>query len=100
MGLLERKILFNSEPASALLPLSLLEYIDCSNILYYGTEGEQYLKLKSKCSLVQQKNRVHVFATYWENHLITALHPRQVNCFFANFIIPLFEGVEIETALV
>jgi hypothetical protein len=28
------------------------------------------------------------------------LHPRQVNCFFANFIIPLFEGVEIETALV
>ena len=34
------------------------------------------------------------------NHLITALHPRQVNCFFANFIIPLFEGVEIETDLV
>lgn len=31
---------------------------------------------------------------------ITALHPRQLSCFLANFIIPLFEGVDMDTDLV
>ena len=29
--------------------------------------------------------------------LIGVLHPIQLSCFFANFIMPLFDGVEIET---
>lgn len=33
-------------------------------------------------------------------YLIRALQPTQVSCFFANFIIPLFEGVDIEIDLV
>lgn len=31
-----------------------------------------------------------------ESYLIKALHPMQVSCFLANFMIPLFDGVEME----
>lgn len=33
-------------------------------------------------------------------YLSKALQPMQVSCFFANFIMPLFDGVEIEIDLV
>jgi hypothetical protein len=35
-----------------------------------------------------------------KKYLSTALQPMQVYCFLANFIIPLFDGVEIEIDLV
>lgn len=31
-----------------------------------------------------------------EPYPIRALHPRQVSCFLANFIIPLFDGVDMD----
>lgn len=33
-------------------------------------------------------------------YLSTALQPMQVSCFFANFMMPLFDGVEIDIDLV
>lgn len=48
-------------------------------------------------SALSKKERL-VFGKKW--YLILALHPRQLNCFFANFIMPLFDGVEIEIDLV
>lgn len=35
-----------------------------------------------------------------QTSLISALHPRQLSCLWTYFIKPLFEGVEIDTALV
>lgn len=42
---------------------------------------------------MEKRHRMH-----W--YLITALQPTQVSCFFANFIIPPVDGVDMEIALV
>lgn len=36
----------------------------------------------------------------FEVYLMRALQPMQLSCFLANFIMPLFEGVEMEIDLV
>jgi hypothetical protein len=59
----------------------------------------QYIELTNK-SFKLRKIKLKENSEGIELYLIRALQPMQLSCFFANFIMPLFEGVEIEIDLV
>lgn len=62
-------------------------------------------KWRSELHLIfKLQNSIHKLGQclliYHDSYQSSALHPRQLSCFFANFMIPPVVGVEIDTALV